>query len=71
MLLSVGCSSNIRFQRSLFLLSPELRFYSVLTSRPPWSTSVLNRNTMATMYDTELYGLSTEWFQRKQSRLQR
>ncbi|MCI20216.1 hypothetical protein A2U01_0041378, partial [Trifolium medium] len=36
-----------------------LRFYFVLTTRPPWCTSVLNCNTLPIMRDTELYMLST------------
>ncbi|MCI35393.1 hypothetical protein A2U01_0056614, partial [Trifolium medium] len=42
--------------RSYFLLSS--RSYCVLTARPPWSASVLNRNTLPTMHDTELIRLS-------------
>ncbi|PNX80765.1 hypothetical protein L195_g036776 [Trifolium pratense] len=38
---------------------PSLRFYSVLTTRRTWSTSVLNHNTLPIMHNTELYGLST------------
>ncbi|MCI82581.1 hypothetical protein A2U01_0103855, partial [Trifolium medium] len=43
--------------RLYFLISS--RFYFILTTIPPWSTSVLNRNTLPTIHDTELYGLST------------
>ncbi|MCH98055.1 hypothetical protein A2U01_0019054, partial [Trifolium medium] len=38
--------------RSYFLMSSH--FYFVLTTRHPWSTSVLNRNTLPIMHDTEL-----------------
>ncbi|PNX70855.1 hypothetical protein L195_g057811, partial [Trifolium pratense] len=30
----------------------------VLTTRPPWSTSVLNRNTLPIIHDTELIRLN-------------
>ncbi|GAU43936.1 hypothetical protein TSUD_135840 [Trifolium subterraneum] len=46
---------------------PSLRFNFLFTTRPPWSTSVLNRNTLPITHDTELTGLSTRGFQRKQS----
>ncbi|KAK2362231.1 hypothetical protein QL285_087309 [Trifolium repens] len=32
--------------------------YFILTTRPPWSTSVLNRNTLTTIHDTELIRFS-------------
>ncbi|MCI67235.1 hypothetical protein A2U01_0088493, partial [Trifolium medium] len=32
----------------------------VLTTRHPWSTSVLNRNTLPTIHDTELIRLTTQ-----------
>ncbi|MCI37916.1 hypothetical protein A2U01_0059143, partial [Trifolium medium] len=43
--------------RSYFL--PSSRPYCVLNTRPPWFTSVLNRNTLPTIHDTKLIRLST------------
>ncbi|MCI70528.1 hypothetical protein A2U01_0091791, partial [Trifolium medium] len=48
------CSSNISLQGLRSYFHPSLRFYFVLLTRPPWSTLVLNRNTLPTMHDTEL-----------------
>jgi hypothetical protein len=66
----LNCSSYIiRFR--IFFSASGLHLHYDLATRPSWSTSVLNRNTLPTIHDTELIGLSTQWFQRKQSRLQR
>ncbi|KAK2456282.1 hypothetical protein QL285_003661 [Trifolium repens] len=61
------------FQRSVLRTFPQrlLRdctFTVNLLLELPWSTSVLNHNTLPTIHNTELIRLSTRWFQRKQSR---
>ncbi|MCH83002.1 hypothetical protein A2U01_0003816 [Trifolium medium] len=53
-------TSDIKDLRCYLFLALHWHWHCALTTQPPWSTSVLNRNTLPIIYDTELIGLSTQ-----------